>query len=215
MREDDATEVRAAPATLGDVLYARPAGDTVSERDWVALVTSIAAGDERALEALYARAQRIVFTLIMRISNDRETAEELTLDVFHDVWRRAPTYDPSAGTVVGWIMNQARSRAIDRVRHDHRKKRIDPHAGQTAAPVTGGDAAEAPLAQAQQAEKLRGALGTLTADERLAIETAYFSGMSYSEVAVRLNEPLGTIKTRIRSGLGKLRRTLGPEGDDL
>lgn len=215
MREDDATKVRAAPAALGDVLYARPAGKPVDERDWVALVRSLAAGDERALEALYNRAQRIVFTLIMRITNDRETAEELTLDVFHDVWRRAPTYDPSAGTVVGWIMNQARSRAIDRVRYDRRKKRVNPHPGQTEAAVAGNSPPEAPLERAQQAETLHGALATLTSDERLAIETAYFSGLTYSEVAVRLNEPLGTIKTRIRSGLGKLRRALGPEGNDL
>ncbi|HET8551896.1 MAG TPA: sigma-70 family RNA polymerase sigma factor [Gammaproteobacteria bacterium] len=211
MREDDATEVRAAPATLGDVLYAH-AGQVDSEREWVALVRSIAAGDERALETLYDRAQRIVFTLTMRISNDRETAEELTLDVFHDVWRRAPTYDPRAGTVVGWIMNQARSRAIDRLRHDQRKKRVNPHAGHAEPPVAGDDSPEGPVERAQQARTLRDALATLTANERLAIETAYFSGMSYSQVAVRLNEPPGTIKTRIRSGLGKLRQTLGPQG---
>jgi DNA-directed RNA polymerase specialized sigma24 family protein len=68
---------------------------------------------------------RIVFTLIVRITNNRETAEELTLDVFHDVWRRAANYDPATGSVVGWIMNQARSRAIDRLRFEHRKKRFN------------------------------------------------------------------------------------------
>ncbi|HET7306400.1 MAG TPA: sigma-70 family RNA polymerase sigma factor [Gammaproteobacteria bacterium] len=213
MREDD--ETGAAPATLGDVLYAQPAAELVDESDWVALVRSIATGDEYALEALYNRAQRIVFTLTMRIANDRQTAEELTLDVFHDVWRRAPTYDPDAGTVVGWIMNQARSRAIDRVRHDGRKKRVNPHTGQAEAAIAANNPSEAPVERAQQAGTLHCALATLTANERLAIETAYFSGLTYSEVAVRLNEPLGTIKTRIRSGLGKLRRTLGPEGNDL
>ena len=85
------------------------------EADWVALVQAVAAGHLPALHALYARTHRIVFTLTMRISNNRETAEELTLDVFHDVWRRASTYDPANGTVVGWIMDQARSRAIDRL----------------------------------------------------------------------------------------------------
>src|SRR5437588_3105034 len=110
--------------TLGDVLYANKANAPVSEKEWIGLVRSIAGGDQLALHALYAQTHRIVFTLIVRITSNRETAEELTLDVFHDVWRRASTYDPANGSVVGWIMNQARSRAIDRLRFEHRKKRI-------------------------------------------------------------------------------------------
>lgn len=102
--------------TLGDLLYAGKAKIRVSEEDWVRLVRSVAAGDQLALHALYERTHRIAFTLIMRITNNRETAEELTLDVFHDVWRRASKYDAAGGTVVGWIMNQARCRAIDRLR---------------------------------------------------------------------------------------------------
>src|SRR6266853_3232994 len=94
--------------TLGDLLYANKADFPVSEKDWVRLVQSIAAGDELALHSLYEQTYRIVFTLIVRIIKNRETAEEVTLDVFHDVWRRASTYDPADGSVVGWIMNQAR-----------------------------------------------------------------------------------------------------------
>jgi RNA polymerase sigma-70 factor (ECF subfamily) len=82
----------------------------VPERDWATLVHSIAAGDQLALHALYEMAHRIVFTLIMRITADRETAGELTIDVFRDIWRRASRYDAANGTVLGWIMNQARSR---------------------------------------------------------------------------------------------------------
>ena len=115
-----------APGTLGDVLYADKSRTPVPEEDWVALVQSIAAGDQLALHALYERAHRIVFTLIMRITCNRETAEELTLDVFYDVWRRASRYDAGNGTVLGWIMNQARSRAIDRLRFEQRQKRVDP-----------------------------------------------------------------------------------------
>ena len=89
------------------------------------LVQSIAAGDQLALHALYEMAHRSVFTLIIRITANRETAEELTVEVFHDVWRRASRYDAANGTVLGWIMNQARSRAIDRLRFDSRKKRRD------------------------------------------------------------------------------------------
>ena len=101
--------------TLGDLLYANKGKARVSEKEWVRLVRSIAGGDQLALHELYTHTHRIVFTLIVRITRNRETAEELTLDVFHDVWRRAATYDPANGTVVGWIMNQARSRAIDRL----------------------------------------------------------------------------------------------------
>jgi len=111
-----------APATLGDVLYAKSKAP-VPEQDWAALVQSIAARDQLALHTLYEMAYRIVFTLIMRITANRETAEELTIDVFHDVWRRASRYDAANGTVLSWIMSQARSRAIDRLRFESRKKR--------------------------------------------------------------------------------------------
>lgn len=194
-----------APATLGDVLYARP-GPLVSEQDWAALVQSIAAGDQLALHALYERAHRVVFTLIVRITANPETAEELTIDVFHDVWRRASHYDAANGTVLGWIMNQARSRAIDRLRFESRKKRSqDTDTPPTAEPAP--DPADA-VELRQQAEALRAALWMLTRDERQAIETTFFAGLTHAEAAARLDQPLGTIKTRIRSGLHKLRRTL-------
>src|SRR5947209_7550335 len=111
--------------TLGDLLYADNAKVRRSEKDWVGLVQSIAAGDQIALHSLYEQTHRIVFTLIVRITKNRETAEELTVDVFYDVWRRASSYDSADGSVVGWIMNQARCRAIDRLRFEHRKKRLN------------------------------------------------------------------------------------------
>ena len=97
----------------------------IPEQEWVDIVRAIAARDETALRALYERSHRIVFTLTMRIAQNRQTAEELTIDVFHDVWRRAPQYDAANGPVLGWILNQARSRAIDRVRHEQRRKRVN------------------------------------------------------------------------------------------
>ena len=196
----------AAPATLGDVLYAKgPA--RLLEKDWVDLVSAAARGDQAALIALYDRAHRPVFTLIMRITHDRQAAEELTLDVFHDVWRRSSAYDAASGTVLGWIMNQARSRAIDRLRYEGRKRRVG--SGeldlQAELSVHGPDRT---LERQHEQDKLRRALEVLNPDERLAIETAYFSDLSYADVAARLGEPLGTIKTRIRSGLAKLRQRL-------
>src|SRR5207237_1930781 len=98
---------------------------SMSEQDWAVLVQSIAAGDQLALHALYEMAHRIVFTFIMRITANRETAEELTIDVFHDVWRRASRYEAANGTVLACIMNQARSRAIDRLRFESRLKRSE------------------------------------------------------------------------------------------
>ena len=193
-----------ASGTLGDVLYADKSAP-VPEADWAELVRCIAAGDQPALHALYERTYRVVFTLMVRITSNRETAEELTLDVFHDVWRHACRYDARNGTVLGWIMNQARSRAIDRLRFDNRKKRVDGHAGDPVEEL--GDCQDA-LEIEQRGQALRSALTVLTPDERQAIEAAYFSELTYAEVAARLHEPLGTVKTRIRSGLHKLRRAL-------
>jgi len=204
---DDAT------GTLGDLLYADKAKARVSEKDWVELVRSIAAGDQLALHALYERTNRVVFTLIMRITRNRETAEELTLDVFHDVWRRASQYDAAGGTVLGWIMNQARSRAIDRLRFEQRKKRVNAHAEELL-PVTAASGSDELLDLREQGRVLRNALAVLTPDEREAIEAAFFAELTYTEVAARLNQPLGTIKTRIRSGLAKLRQALAAAGNE-
>lgn len=196
-----------SPGTLGEVLYANPSKALVLETEWVALVRSVAAGDQGALHALYQRAHRVVFTLSMRITANPETAEEVTLDVFHDVWRRASLYQENDGTVLGWIMNQARSRAIDRLRFDQRKKRVPPEAGELP-PPTGTASPSDLVAFEQQSQALRLALAILTPGEREAIEAAFFSELTYAEVAARLNQPLGTIKTRIRSGLHKLRQAL-------
>jgi len=177
--------------TLGHLLYADKGRSHASEQEWVGLLRSIAAGDQLALDALYERTHHLVFTLAMRITNDRATAEEVTLDVFHDVWRRASKYDAAGGTVLGWIMNQARCGYSD---------------DQLPASVAPG--ADEALERWESGRTLRNALTALTPDERCAIESAFFSELSYAEVAARLDQPLGTIKTRIRSGLGKLREAL-------
>jgi len=193
--------------TLGDLLYANRAKTPVSEKDWVRLVQSIARGDQLALHALYEQTHRLVFTFTVRITGNRATAEEVTLDVFHDVWRRASAYDPAGGSVVGWIMNQARSRAIDRLRFEQRKKRVNHHADGPLPATAASDPGEA-FNLKEQGRLLRHALTVLTPEERQAVETAFFSELTYDEVATRLNQPLGTVKTRIRSGLGKLRQAL-------
>ncbi len=203
------TVARVAEPTLGDVLYARKPAKLVTEREWVDLVRASAAGDQVALHALYERAHRPVFTLAVRLTGGREVAEEVTLDVFHDVWRKASRYDPANGTVLGWIMNQARSRALDRLRFDNRKKRSG--ASDVGVADETADSRDV-LELKQQGEALRGALGVLSAEERQAIETAFFSELTYAETAARLDLPLGTVKTRIRAGLHKLRQALAERG---
>jgi RNA polymerase sigma-70 factor (ECF subfamily) len=170
-------------------------------------VQGIAGGDQVALHALFAQSHRIVFTLVVRITGNRETAEEVTLDVFHDVWRRAATYDPADGSVVGWIMNQARSRAIDRLRYEQRKKRVGGPADSLPPPAAPRGPHEA-LDVMEQGRLLHEALLALAPGEREAIEMAFFSELSYVEAAARLNQPVGTVKTRIRSGLRKLQQVL-------
>jgi len=194
--------------TLGDLLYVSKAEVRVSEKDWVRLVQSIAAGDQLALHSLYEQTYRIVFTLIVRITNNRETAEELTVDVFYDVWRRASAYDPAGGSVVGWVMNQARSRAIDRLRFENRKKRVSNYLEKPLITTAANDPHQAWHLK-EQSQLLQSALEVLTPEERQVIESAFFSELTYQEVAAKLNQPLGTVKTRIRSGLSKLRQKLG------
>lgn len=197
-----------ASKTLGDLLYADHTQARVSEDAWVALVRGMAAGDQRALRALYARTHRLVFTFLARLLNDRRSAEELTVDTFHSVWSRAAKYDPAGGPVLGWIMNQARSRAIDRLRYEQRQKRTAPPPSDGPLGADTADRAAEAIEALQQGQALRECLTTLTAGEREAIEAAFFLELSYPEVAARLNQPLGTVKTRIRSGLEKLRRVL-------
>jgi RNA polymerase sigma factor (sigma-70 family) len=193
--------------TLGHVLYANPSQPLIPERDWVGLVHAVAAGDPLALHALHERTHRVVFTLIMRITSNRNTAEDLTLDVYHDIWARSSAYDARDGTVLAWIMNLARSRAIHRLRINQHNKRVD------ASPDTGLLTIDMPdyrdaLALKERNQALRTALTFLTPAERKAIEAVFFSELAYDEVALTLNQPVATVKTRIRSALHKLRGAL-------
>ena len=192
--------------TLGDVLYPDRSRTLVSEQEWVELVRAVAAGEQLALHGLYERAHRVVFTLAVRITGNRETAEEVTLDVFHAVWRKAADYDPANGTVLGWIMNQARSRAIDRVRFESRKKRAGANGGEEGEPEA--EDTLAIVALREQGEALRRALKDLPMQERAAVEAAFLSDLSHAEAAKLLNQPLGTVKTRIRTAMETLRSVI-------
>jgi RNA polymerase sigma-70 factor (ECF subfamily) len=196
-----------AAATLGDVLYSNSSRPLIPETDWLSLVQSIGAGDQLALHDLYARTHRAVFTLIMRITSNRKMAEELMLAVFHDVWRRASDYNPASGTVLAWVMNQARSCAIDRLRLEHRKKRIDANPDARLLAIDTAEHGDL-LEVKEQSRAMRSVLSVLTSHELAAIEAAFFSELTHAEVAARLDQPAEAVKQRIRSGLHKLNQAL-------
>jgi RNA polymerase sigma-70 factor (ECF subfamily) len=170
----------------------------------------VADGDQSALTDLYDSTSRLVFGLILRVVGDRATAEEVVLDVYTQVWRQASTYDSKRGAPLAWIMTIARTRAIDRLRssrHDTQNKEPLDSIGETR---SAGASPEENTVLSERRNLVRSALNLLSAEQREVIELAYYSGLSHSEIALKLNQPLGTVKTRTRLGMMKLRDTLRP-----
>ena len=182
----------------------------VQEQEWAHLIALTAAGDQTALATLYDRTSPQVFGLILKILNNREAAEEVTLDVYTQVWRQAHAYDRTRGAPGAWLMMLARTRAIDRFRSgEAERSRI---ASLDAATLFASDE-ETPEQEVEGQERRRyvqQALAVLTAEQRQAVALAYFYGLSQSEIAEKLQLPLGTVKTRIRLGMIKLREALAP-----
>jgi len=182
----------------------------IREQEWGQLITQTAQGDQAALASLYDRTSPQVFGLILKILNNREAAEEVTLDVYTQVWRQAHSYDRTRGTPGAWLMMLARTRAIDRFRAgaaEHgRVESLD--AAQLFA--SEADTPEQEVEGQERRKFVQQALAVLTAEQRQAIALAYFYGLSQSEVAEKLQLPLGTVKTRMRLGMMKLRDTLAP-----
>ena len=176
----------------------------------VALIQRISRGDETAVGELYDTTNGIVYSLALRVLGDISNAEEVVLDVYTQVWRQAGTYDEERGTPLAWLLTIARTRSVDRLRSGwQRRQRTEPLETSDTIPVS-GENPEIATEIAERGRLVRAALEELNSDQRQAIELAYYSGLSHSEIAARLNEPLGTIKTRIRQGMIKLRERLGP-----
>lgn len=175
------------------------------------LVQRMANGDERALGELYDRHGRLMYTLAYAIVGERADAEEVVADTFNQAWRAAMAFDLQRGTVGSWLTTIARTRALDLVRARGRRSRALERA---AAFVDNGplEAADKDVERAEARDRVTRVLASLPAAQRRAIEMAYFGGLSQSEIATQLGEPLGTIKTRIRDGMAKLREQLWKEG---
>lgn len=175
------------------------------------LVARLAQDDLQALNALYTRYARPVFSLALRILGDSADAEEVTQDVFERLWRHAPTFDPARGRFGSWLLSMTHHVAIDRVRKRQRQPDLmSGEAAESAArvlPDTSVDVSGATL-RGLEAEQIRRALRSLPESQQQAIELAYFGGMSHLEIAARLGDPLGTVKARIRRGMERLRSTL-------
>jgi RNA polymerase sigma-70 factor (ECF subfamily) len=171
----------------------------------LALIYRVAAGDEAALGHLYDRHSRLLFGLILRIVRDRGDAEEVLQEVFVQAWTRAQTYSPVLGSPAGWLIGIARHRAIDRRRH----KIVRARTVEQVAPPPQIETPEAAARLAETRDEVLRALALLAPEQRDLIETAYFEGLTQSELAARFNLPLGTVKTRIRAGLLALRDLLG------
>ena len=169
----------------------------------------VADGDQAAAARLYDRHSRAVYSLVLRIVGDESEAEDVLQEVFAQAFAQASRYDPSRGAVAAWLLMMARSRAIDRIRA--RRTRFEGRTGEgqriDQMPDSQPDAASVMLSD-EQTRSVQRALRELPLLQRMAIELAYYEGLSHAEIAERLEQPLGTVKTRIRLGLLKLRDAL-------
>jgi RNA polymerase sigma-70 factor, ECF subfamily len=177
----------------------------------VYLIQRVAKQDREAFSQLYDRCSSLVFTLAMRMLKVRSDAEDLLQEVFVQVWRQAGNYSEERGSPEAWIMNIARSRAIDKIRSIRRMEKSfaltdDPARTESSSTV------ESSAAQSEVRITMNSALANLPESQRRVLELAYFDGLTQTEIAERLAEPLGTVKTRMRSGIQRLREILGTRG---
>lgn len=192
------------------ILLAIAGSSRTAADDQVAL-ERMARGEHDALAELYDRHGRLIYSLALRILRDQGDAEDIVQEVFSQAWRQAARFDVARGNVVAWLVTMTRTRAIDVLR----RRKARPELVHTEMPVEVADASAGQDVRVEwqhRAREIRRALGTLPHLQRMAIELAYFDGLSHSEIAEQLEVPLGTIKTRVRQGLLKIRDCLAGAG---
>jgi len=166
--------------------------------------------DSRALETLYDRYARLVYSLVLRISQQPASAEEIVQDVFLQLWRNAKRYQPTRGPLEPWLFTVARNKALDflRLKREKQRRREDSADFDLPPSAVVHPDPEGAMDQSRRAEKVRALMNSLPAPQRRAIELAFFEGMTHSEISAAIGEPLGTVKSWIRGGLLRLRESL-------
>ena len=177
--------------------------------DW-SLIERVVARDETALAALYDRYSGLLCGILNRILRDAQAAEEILQDVFFQVWRNAAQFDPARGSIAGWLVVAARNRAISRLRRRNLGETEELVENTVVLPTN----IETEAAQKEMMGKVRTALADLSKDQQQAVELAYFEGLTHSEIAARTGDPLGTVKTRLRSAVESLRKKLPAPGQE-
>ena len=185
------------------------------ETEWGLLITQTAQGDQAALATLYDRSSPQVYGLIFKILGNREAAEEVTLDAYTQVWRQAHTFDKTRGTPGGWLMMLARTRAIDRFRAGFAERGKLEDLDVASFFSSDDPSPDQEIEEQQRRQYVRQAVATLSAEQQEVIALGYFYGLSQSEIADKLKLPLGTVKTRMRLGMIKLRDILAPHKGEL
>jgi len=193
-------------ASLGFGPKSGPVSDEVSPD--ATLVQNLLRQDVNAFEQLYDRHSRQVYGLVLRILQQASTAEEVVQDVFLQLWRNAAAYDAERGPFVPWLLTLARNRALDHLRLKSERQRRREDQADELPPVSAAPEYEKELDERRSVERVRSLMGGLLPQQKRAIELAYFEGLSHSEIAAKLQEPLGTVKSWIRNGLLRLKEGL-------
>ena len=178
-------------------------------RDDGALLRAVATRDKDAFQQLYARHSPLLFSLAVKILSDRTEAEDVLQETFVQVWNTAVSFDEQRGKPLGWFIMLTRSRAIDRLRSRKTRARLAESVGKEETQITTSTTPAGDAVTSEAQRTVRDALGKLPDDQRVPIEMAYFGGLTQFEIAQKLSQPLGTVKTRIRTGMIRLREQLG------
>lgn len=180
-----------------------------ADEAWEDLLARVATRDERAFDRLYEESNPFVFGLVLRMVGQRADAEEVSFDIYQQIWAQAGRFDRQRSSAAGWMAMIARSRSLDFLRSSAFRRASRTTAAEDAAPMQSADPAPDEVEFCRQRRAaVKGALEELPEDQRTLVELAFFEGLSHTELAARVSLPLGTVKTRIRSALGKLRGSL-------